>query len=116
MTMPAEVNFTFQRGEDVAIAWTILKSQGGAVEDITGWTFALALKRQKHDPDAVATATHQITDGPAGKVTSSIAAASTATLEGEYAYSLWRTDVGAESCQAKGTISFQDTTRVAAVP
>ena len=105
--MPAEFNPTFQRGEDVSITWTIRESAAGAARDITGWTLAMYLKRQRHDPDPLVSATQSITNAAGGQVKSSIASSVTSELEGPYVYSLWRTDTGFVSCQARGTITFE---------
>jgi hypothetical protein len=108
--MAASVNFTFRKGEDIAIDWTILETKGGSAADITGWTFSLKVKRNASDADpSLVTASHSITNAPAGNVTSTIAAAQTAALEGDYVYSLWRTNSGSVSCQAEGFMSFRDT-------
>jgi hypothetical protein len=105
--MPAEVNFTFLRGEDVAITWTIRESATGAARDITGWTFALPLKQHPYDVIPAESAMHEITNAAAGQVRSTLAASVTEDLEGKYAYRLWRMDEGFVSCQARGTITFE---------
>ena len=105
--MPATADFTFQRGEDVAITWTIKESAAGAARDITGWTFALGLKRYRHEASPLHEMDWEITNAGNGTVRTTLANEISETLEGDYVYSLWRTDDGFASCQARGTITFE---------
>jgi hypothetical protein len=77
------------------------------VRNIDGWTFALGLKRHRHDASPLHTMDWTITSAANGTVRTTLANEISATLEGEYAYSLWRTDEGYAACQARGTITFE---------
>lgn len=115
MATAASNSFEFSKGEDVEIRWTIKESSAAdaAVMDITGWTFAMKVKRQDSDDDAdiVIAPTLTITDAENGSLTAAFAAASMDLLEGDYRYSLWRTNAGSVSCLSKGFFSVVDTTQ-----
>lgn len=113
--MPITINrngaFTFVKGEDAIIHWTIRTDPTGTTpEDITGWTFAFKVKRKDSDPDpSLITATPVIIDPLLGQVDVTIPSAQLATLKGDYKYSLWRTNIGAQACLSRGFFSVSDT-------
>lgn len=110
--MPAANTFTFRKGEDVEIDWTIRESDSdtAAVADITGWTFSFKVKRKARDADpSLVTATTTIVDAANGEVKTTITAADLAMLAGDYQHSLWRTNAGSKACLSEGIFSVLDT-------
>ena len=113
--MSSRQSVQWVKGEDAVMLFTIREadSDTAAVLNIAGWTFAFKVKRQEADADTalVATGVPAIVDAPAGQVQVTVAAASTALMEGDYRYSLWRLDTGAVSCLAYGPFSVLDSTQ-----
>jgi hypothetical protein len=110
----ARPSFEFVKGEDAQITWTVYTTEAKtAVENISGWTFALKVKRLSGDADpSLITPTITIISAAAGTVKAVFAAAATALLNGDYTYSFWRTNSGSVTCLALGgTISFLDSTQ-----
>jgi hypothetical protein len=106
----ATPSFECIKGEDFEIDWTILSSSTGAAVDITGYTFALKLKRRDSDADpSLITPTITIQVAASGTVKAVFAAAATVLLLGDYRYAFWRTNAGAMSCLASGIFSVRDT-------
>lgn len=116
--MPATNSFPdFVRGEDCEIDFTIRQTAkaDAPVQDITGWTFSCKLKRKDEDPDPpVVSMTVTTLVAVAGTLKATLTAALTAPLDGDYRYSLWRTNAGFASCLSQGVISFGDSTEDAA--
>jgi hypothetical protein len=110
----ASPSFEFVKGEDAQITWTVYTTEAKtAVQDITGWTFALKVKRKPNDADpSLITPTITIISAAAGTVKTVFAAADTASLNGDYTYSFWRTNAGSVTCLALGgNIAFLDSTQ-----
>jgi hypothetical protein len=106
----ATPSFECIKGEDFEIDWTILSSSTGAAVDITGWTFALKVKRRDSDADpSLITPTCTVLVAASGTVKAVFAAAATVLLLGDYRYAFWRTNAGAMSCLASGIFSVRDT-------
>lgn len=109
----ASASFQVVKGEDFSILWTVQTSASSTTPvDISGWTFALKVKRKASDADpSVITPTITIVTAASGTVRSSFAASDTALLDGDYVYALWRTNSGAAACLATGLFSVIDTTQ-----
>lgn len=105
--------FEFVKSEDGTIEWTVYTTSARtAAQDITGWTFALKVKRTDADADpSVITPTITIITAGSGRVNAAFASAGMASLEGDYQYSFWRTNAGALTCLAKGPFSVLDSTQ-----
>ncbi len=109
-TIRATPSFECIKGEDFEIDWTILSSSTGAAVDITGYTFALKVKRRDADADpSLITPTITILVAASGTVKAVFAAADTLLLQGDYRYAFWRTNAGSLSCLASGILSVKDT-------
>lgn len=88
-----------------------------SVEPITGWTLLFTFGAARNDPAALFTKATpsgvEITDADAALCVIHIEDEDTDTLApGEYAYDLWRTDAGSESCLAYGFIEILDPMRL----
>lgn len=113
MSSLTETSFTVAKGEDRTIDWTI--TDDGTAEgdpmDITGWTFSCKVKRNDADPDPeVCAGTCVITNAMGGVVRASFASADLDAMEGDYRYSLWRTNAGAKKMLEQGFFSVLDST------
>ncbi len=104
-------SFECIRGEDFEIDWTIWTTSACTVaRDITGYTFALKVKRRDADADpSLITPTITILVAASGTVKAVFAAADTLLLQGDYRYAFWRTNSGSLSCLASGILSVKDT-------
>lgn len=109
--MPAKNSFSFVKGEDAQINFTVRESDraSAAVVDITGWTFSFKVKRFDSDDDpSLVTATATATDPTNGVVTVTVPAADMEGLKGDYRHSLWRTNSGSKACLSRGPFSVVD--------
>ncbi len=107
----ATPSFESIRGEDVTIIWTVWTDATCTTpQDITGYTFAHKVKRRDADADpSLITPTITILVAASGTVKSVFAGTDTLNLQGDYRYSLWRTNSGSMSCLASGPHSWKDT-------
>lgn len=111
--MAAYNAFTFKKGEDAQIDFTIRTGDAATdpVVDITGWTFSFKVKRRLEDadPSVVPTATVTIQSAAQGQVRVVVAASELQAMLGDYQHALWRTNVGAKRCLSDGPFSVTDT-------
>lgn len=110
--MVSEETFVFAKGQDWVIDWTVRASDsdGAAVVNITGWTFAFKVKRHDADADpSLVTATITLTDAANGAVRTSGSAAELSVMSGDYRFCLWRTNAGAQVPIRTGFFSVVDT-------
>lgn len=76
-----------------------------AAQDITGWTIVATIKAKASDPAVVLTVSASLTAPTVGEYLVTVTAAQSAALTvGTYAMDVWRTNVGAATCLAKGTL------------
>lgn len=110
--MAAENHFTFVKGEDIQINWTIYQDENQtSVQDISGWTFHYKVKRRDSDVSAaLVTTVTSIVDAAGGSAQTTIAAAQMALLSGDYRASLWRTNAGGASCLSRDDFTVLDST------
>lgn len=113
MIARATATFDCVKGEDYQINWTVQTSDTNTTPvDITGWTFAMTVKRQAADTTAsVITPTITTLVAASGTLKAVFAAASTANLDGDYIFDLWRTNAGSVTCLCSGRFSVIDTAR-----
>lgn len=109
----ATAAFECVKGEDYQINWTIQTSDTDSTPvDITGWTFAMSVKRQSSDSTAsVITPTITTLVAASGTLKAVFAAAGTVDLDGDYQFDLWRTNAGSATCLCSGRFSVIDTPR-----
>ena len=87
----------FPRGQDQTLQLTVIDTAGAAV-DVTGWTFALQVRKSPEEPDPEFTITPTIITATAGRVDAVIPRATTLDMQVRkdppYRWDLWRIDVG----------------------
>jgi hypothetical protein len=104
----ATLSLKAYKGEDYVLAGTHKVSSSGAVQDITGWTIKLTLRRQ---PSSTGTPLLQVTgtvvSGTAGAYTVPLTSAQLDALDpGDYAADLWRTNSGAQTEMGIGVFTL----------
>lgn len=113
-----EQNLTIYQGQDVAIEVTIYEEEGGATADnIVGWALEATFARPVTNAiDESLTKTTgdgiTITDGANGVAQIELSDDDTeAMTAGDWEWSLWVTDAGAEAPLLIGTITVKETAR-----
>lgn len=103
----------FFRGEDKALVFTIVQSDGTTKQNITGWTMTFRMGSTQFGSPVI-TKTPVLTDPTNGVCTVTLASADTSALTNEgadatYYYDLRRTDSGSRTELAYGSIAIRDT-------
>jgi len=112
MAKPAIQNLTMVRGDTESIVVTMLSSSNTPI-DITGRTYRAQIRTTKDATIIDGSFTCTITNGPAGEVTCSMSAGSTASLAaGTHYWDLEETSAGVVSTVLAGTVTvLADVTR-----
>lgn len=111
--MATRSDFTFERGEDVTLTYTLLQADGVTRQNITGWTMTFRAGTAQYGA-ATITKTPTITDATNGVFTVQLASADTSGLTqdgivGTYYYDVRRTDSGSRTELFEGILTVQDT-------
>jgi len=111
--MATDAPFTFYRGEDVALVFTQLQSDGVTPQNITGWTLTFRAASTQYGA-AVITKVPTLTSPTTGVFTVNLASADTSGLTQEgadtvYYYDIRRTDSGSRFELFTGTLTVKDT-------
>jgi hypothetical protein len=94
--MPSSDTISLYRGEDVTLTFTM-----DPTANITGWTITFAVRSSE---GIEITKTANVTDGPGGVFTVTLADTDTDALRtGTYHYDAWRVDAGSERVLAVGS-------------
>ncbi len=113
----ARLKLEIYKGEDWVQPFTEYQSGAvdAAVRDITGWTISATVKAQASDTNVVLAVLGTLTDPSNGAYEIAVNAADSSTLSVRtYAIDVWRTNAGAKTCLAKGTLKVLQPVRTPA--